>query len=177
MAAPTRVRGSGAGPRKPRQCGRAWHVREQPTKGLNVACVRVRYCAQVWWVIVLNPSVAQLVERLTVVYAYCVSVYSEINWSPVRFRSLGLRFCETNSHRLPALLHVPVASTPFAALLDLCDDQVNLAASHSFLLMATLLADPVTVKGRGAQVHSEPVSLLLIVSTCCVCRMDLFRLF
>ena len=28
-------------------------------------------------------------QRLTVVYTYCVSVYSEINWSPVRFWSLG----------------------------------------------------------------------------------------
>lgn len=33
-----------------------------------------------------------MVERLTVVYAYCVSVYSEINWSPVRFWSPGLSF-------------------------------------------------------------------------------------
>ena len=37
----------------------------------------------------LYPSVAQLVERLTVVCRYCVSVYSEINWSPVRFWSFG----------------------------------------------------------------------------------------
>ena len=31
----------------------------------------------------VKPSVAQLVERLTVVYTTCVSGYSEINWSPV----------------------------------------------------------------------------------------------
>ena len=37
----------------------------------------------------LHPSVAQLVERSTVVCRYCVSVYSEIDWSPVRFWSFG----------------------------------------------------------------------------------------
>ena len=45
------------------------------------------------------PSVAQLVERLTVVYTYCVTVYSEINWSPVRFWSPGLSF---TTHHLPS---------------------------------------------------------------------------
>ena len=71
----------------------------------GVVCVVVvgLYVFVVFVVFLLYPSVAQLVERLTVVYAYCVSVYlySEINWSPVRFRSLGLLSCFfTQAHKL-----------------------------------------------------------------------------
>ena len=38
--------------------------------------------------VVVQPSVAQLVERLTV-DLYTISVMSEINWSLVRFRPFG----------------------------------------------------------------------------------------
>ena len=39
-----------------------------------------------------RPSVAQLVERLTVVLYTVSAVFSEINWSLVRFRPLGFHF-------------------------------------------------------------------------------------
>ena len=62
----------------------------------------------------LHPSVAQLVERLTVVCRYCVSVYSEINWSPVRFWSFGLLFARR--HTIASSIHstqyLPTARSP-----------------------------------------------------------------
>jgi hypothetical protein len=54
-----------------------------------------------------------LVERLTVVCQYCVSVYSEINWSPVRFRSLGYAFILVVPRLLPlTCCLLPVARCP-----------------------------------------------------------------
>ena len=61
-------------------------------------------------IILLNPSVAQLVERLTVVYTYCVSVYSEINWSLVRFRSLG-DYCQPLDSKIESIHYLNHACT------------------------------------------------------------------
>ena len=61
-----------------------------------------------------SPSVAQLVERLTVVYTYCVSVYSEINWSPVRFWSFGRSFWNAFSHIHNRQQTLTAETKPFA---------------------------------------------------------------
>ena len=113
----------------------------------------------------LHPSVAQLVERLTVVCRYCVSVYSEINWSPVRFWSFGLLFARrhTTASSVRSTQYLPTACLPAHLLtcsLACHSPSVGLPCSLSLSLSCMQTGQPMLKRSKLGVCEPVPVCSL-----------------